>query len=84
MHGPLKDPGDQRLRDLDGRELACLVPIVILMLFLGLFPGTVLRKMDSSVARYVESLRTQAPVVMTLDGPGQLGPEKTGLMEPER
>jgi len=84
MQGPLKDPGDRRLRDLDGRELACLVPIVILMLFLGLFPGTVLRKMDSSVARYVESLKSKSSVEMTSDRPGLPGAETSALSERER
>ena len=84
MHGPLKDPADRRLRDLDGRELACLVPLVVLMLFMGLFPGTFLRKMDSSVARYVESLRSKAPVVKALELPGRPGAEATALTEPER
>jgi NADH-quinone oxidoreductase subunit M len=84
MHGPLKDPADQRLRDLDGRELACLVPLVVLMLFMGLFPGTFLRKMDSSVARYIESLRSGASVVTALDRPGGPGAATAALAEPER
>lgn len=56
MHGPLKDPDDRRLIDLDGRERAVLIPLVAMMLFLGLFPGAILRKMDAAVSRYIRSL----------------------------
>ncbi len=39
MHGPLKDPNDGRLRDIDGRELAYLIPIIVLIVYHGPFPG---------------------------------------------
>jgi NADH-quinone oxidoreductase subunit M len=64
MHGPLKDP-DGLLRDVDRRELATLVPIVVLIVLLGLFPGAILRKMDASVTRYIESIRTKATASLT-------------------
>ena len=61
MQGPLKDP-EGVLRDSDKRELAVLVPIVILIALMGLFPGTVLRKMDGSVSRYIETIKGKAPI----------------------
>jgi NADH-quinone oxidoreductase subunit M len=64
MHGPLKDP-DGLLRDVDRRELATLVPIVVLIVLMGLFPGAILRKMDASVSRYIESVRTKATASLT-------------------
>ncbi len=67
MHGPLKDPGDTRLRELDGRELAYLVPIIVLIVFMGLFPGTFLRKMDASVSRYLDVLQNRPPAAIALD-----------------
>jgi NADH-quinone oxidoreductase subunit M len=57
FHGPLKDPGDKRLRDLDRRELAYLIPVIALIVFMGLFPGVFLRKMDASVARYLDAVK---------------------------
>jgi NADH-quinone oxidoreductase subunit M len=64
MHGPLKDP-DGLLRDVDRRELATLVPIVVLIVLMGLFPGAILRKMDASVSRYIESIKTKATASLT-------------------
>jgi NADH-quinone oxidoreductase subunit M len=64
MHGPLKDPQETRLRDLDRRELAYLIPIIVLMVFMGLFPGTILRKMDASVSRYLDAAKAK-PATMS-------------------
>jgi NADH-quinone oxidoreductase subunit M len=83
MHGPLRDP-DGLLRDVDRRELAVLVPIIVLIVFMGLFPGTILRKMDASVARYIESVRAMAPAPLTWKVPGRpVGPGPL-VGEPER
>ncbi len=64
MQGPLKNPDDPGLKDVNRRELAYLIPIFVLMVFMGLFPGPILRKMDASVSRYLEALRSRPAVVM--------------------
>jgi NADH-quinone oxidoreductase subunit M len=84
MHGPFKDPADTRFRDLDGRELATLVPIVVLMAFMGLFSGTILRKMDASVSQYIDSLETKPPVAENMDCPVLPPLEVASAAEPER
>jgi len=84
MHGPLVDPGDARLRDLTGRELAYLVPIIVLIVFMGLFPGIFLRKMDASVSRYIDGLKAKPPIAMALDLPAPPVLEPTAGVELER
>jgi NADH-quinone oxidoreductase subunit M len=84
MHGPLKDPQDLRLRDLSGREMAVLVPILVLIVFMGLFPGPILRKMDASVARYIEGLKAKPAAAMTLNLPARPSPEGITIAERER
>ncbi len=84
MHGPLKDPQDTRLRDLDGRELAYLVPIIVLMVFMGLFPGTILRKMDASITRYVESAKAKPALTSSLTLAIPSAADEAGAVEPER
>ena len=78
MHGPLKDPNDGRLRDIDGRELACLIPIIVLIVTMGLFPGTVLRKMDAAVGRYIGTVKPVPPAATAWVAPGdpdRIGPD---------
>jgi NADH-quinone oxidoreductase subunit M len=82
MHGPVKDPRDPRLRDLDGREQAVLVPLIVLMIFMGLFPGPILRKMDAAVARSIEGLRAKPAAVLSL--PANPSPPDFVRPEPER
>ena len=84
MQGPLKEPGGGHLRDLSGRELAVLVPLIALIVLMGLFPGTFLRKMDGSVSRYVESARSRisSPAAGSLQAPP--GASESRPAEPER
>ena len=84
MQGPLKDPDDQRLREVNGRELAYLVPIVILIVFMGLFPGGILRKMDASVTRYIDVLKNKPGLAMTSSVPSRPALEAAAVVEPER
>jgi NADH-quinone oxidoreductase subunit M len=63
MHGPVTNPKVLELEDLGARERLYLVPVLLLMFWLGLFPGTVLRKMDASVRQYIK-------VITDKTGPG--------------
>ena len=45
------------LKDLTGRELAVLLPLVAVIIWMGLAPGPVLRRMEPAAARYVELAR---------------------------
>ncbi|MCJ7643929.1 MAG: Fe-S-binding domain-containing protein, partial [Candidatus Aminicenantes bacterium] len=51
MHGPIVHEPVRAFKDVGKRELAVLVPVIVLMFWMGLFPGPFLRKMDASVAR---------------------------------
>ena len=50
MHGPLDNPANQGLQDLSSREIAVMVPIIILIFLIGIFPNLLLDKMGASVA----------------------------------
>jgi NADH-quinone oxidoreductase subunit M len=63
MHGPIENAKIREFRDMDLRERLVLVPILVLMFWLGLFPGTVLKKMDASVAQYLGTVRARSAVL---------------------
>lgn len=51
--GEITVEANRSLRDLDTREIAVLVPIVVSIIVLGLFPGFLLEKIEPSVAALV-------------------------------
>jgi len=49
MHGPLENPENRKLMDLDLRERLILIPVSGMMLLIGLQPNFFLKPMESSV-----------------------------------
>jgi len=64
MQGPVTNERVLRFRDITFREAACLVPIVVLMFWLGLYPRPVLRKMDASVSGYLRTAARSSPILV--------------------
>jgi NADH-quinone oxidoreductase subunit M len=63
----LDQPENERLTDLDGRELALMAPLLIGIVWLGLYPAPVLHRMESATRRYVQltqPARTADPVAV--------------------
>jgi NADH-quinone oxidoreductase subunit M len=50
MYGEITHEANRQLTDMNGREIALMIPIVVLMFWIGLYPSTFLRKMDESSA----------------------------------
>ena len=53
----LANPENEALTDLTRRELAVLLPLVVGIVWLGLFPGPVLRRMEPATRQFVESVQ---------------------------
>lgn len=53
MFGELDKPENERIRDCNGREIAYMVPIVILMIWIGVYPRPYLRSMEASVSYWL-------------------------------
>ncbi len=60
MMGPLSNPKNESLPDLNGREIGICTALAILIFWIGLFPGPFLSATDGS-ARFIAS-RLHAPV----------------------
>jgi NADH-quinone oxidoreductase subunit M len=61
LYGPITKPENQALTDLTRREYFVLAPLLVVILWLGLFPGPVLRRMEPSSRRFIELVRLRAP-----------------------
>jgi NADH-quinone oxidoreductase subunit M len=47
--GPITKAVNETMRDLTGREIAVMVPVIALMFFMGLFPRPLIRRIEPSV-----------------------------------
>jgi NADH-quinone oxidoreductase subunit M len=62
----LDNPENEKLTDLTRRELVVLVPLLVGIVWLGLFPGPVLRRMEPAAQRYVEAVQPHAATAARL------------------
>ncbi len=56
LFNPLDKPANAALLDLNGRELGVMAVLVVMILWLGIYPAPVLRRMEPSAARFVEQI----------------------------
>lgn len=60
--GPVTNPKNKNLPDLTWREIVILVPILVLIFWIGLYPQPFFDLMGGSVAKLVSTLHTVASV----------------------
>ncbi len=56
MFGPLDNPENQKLKDMNRREIAYMAPLVLFMFWIGLFPRPFIRVMEPAVAKIIQRL----------------------------
>jgi NADH-quinone oxidoreductase subunit M len=66
IFGPLTNPSNQNLQDLDGRELLLLAPIVVLIIVMGVYPKPFLDRMTASIDLTLKRVFT-TPAAATRD-----------------
>jgi NADH-quinone oxidoreductase subunit M len=52
--GPITNPINEKLEDIKGREVAAFVPLVMLVIYLGVYPKPILEPVDKSVKQLVQ------------------------------
>ena len=76
------EPENEKLSDLSLRELVVLVPLLIGIVWMGLYPNPVLRRLEPAATRYLERARGQfGPLDYSLHEavPGKLPIQPPGL-----
>ena len=53
LFNPLERPENEHIPDLNARELATMIPLVAVILWLGVYPAPVLRRMEASAEALV-------------------------------
>lgn len=63
MHGPITNEKVHSFKDLNKREILFLIPILILMFWMGIFPNTFLRKMDTTINHLLNQIKSKREIV---------------------
>jgi NADH-quinone oxidoreductase subunit M len=59
MFGDIRHPENKDLKDLNIREIMTLVPIVIMIIWMGVFPKFFFKKMDLSVQHFLYDVKSR-------------------------
>jgi NADH-quinone oxidoreductase subunit M len=70
----LDKPENESLSDLSRRELIVLLPLLAGIVWMGLFPAPVLRRMESAAAHYVETVRGSLGAITVSQRPAERQP----------
>ena len=57
IFNPLTHEDNKKLTDLTPRELVVLVPLLVGILWIGIYPKPFLRRMEPSARQFIESVR---------------------------
>jgi NADH-quinone oxidoreductase subunit M len=71
MFGPVTNPANEHLQDLNAREYATLVPLIILCFWIGIYPKPLFRVLERPVQQIVEQVN-----------PGYYGAERAATPTP--
>jgi NADH-quinone oxidoreductase subunit M len=75
MFGKVENPKNERLLDLSHREFATFAPLLLLAVWIGLYPAPFLRRLETSVAHIMARVNPQYAAAYAADcGGGPLPP----------
>ncbi len=57
MFGELDNPKNQKLSDLNAREIGIMVPLIVMIFVMGIYPKPFIDKMDPAVKKLVSQVR---------------------------
>jgi len=69
MFGKITHPENEKLKDLNAREIGILVPMVILIFLMGIYPKLFFSKMDASVEKFIKDVKGRVEMKAELPQP---------------
>ncbi|NJD91857.1 MAG: NADH-quinone oxidoreductase subunit M [Geobacter sp.] len=83
MFGKLDNPKNQKLEDLNSREIAIMVPLIFLIFFMGFYPKPFIDKMTPALDKVITQTRLTKPVAAQPQMlPAAMPHEQPGLESP--
>jgi NADH-quinone oxidoreductase subunit M len=71
MFGEVTNPKNAALKDLNAREILVLVPILLFVVWIGIYPNTFLRPMEPSVKNFIQLVETKRAKIAEADKAAQ-------------
>jgi NADH-quinone oxidoreductase subunit M len=69
MFGKITKPENEKLQDLSAREITILVPMVIMIFLMGIYPKLFFSKMDVSVEKFLKDFKGRVEMKADLSSP---------------
>jgi len=69
MFGKITRPENEKLKDLNAREIGILVPMVIVIFLMGIYPKLFFSKMDASVEKFIKDFKGRVEMKTDLPAP---------------
>jgi NADH-quinone oxidoreductase subunit M len=69
MFGKITNPENEKLKDLSAREITVLVPMVILILLMGIYPKPFFSRMDVTVEKFLKDFKGRVEMKADLPAP---------------
>lgn len=82
MFGKLDNPKNQKLQDLDAREIAIMVPLIFLIFYMGLYPKPFIDRMAPALDKVISQTRIAKQPVMPQIMPAAAMPQGHPGMAP--
>ncbi len=67
MFGELKNPANQKLVDLNAREVALMLPLLLFVFWIGVYPNTFLEKMNPALVNMLEHVNDRQQLAEVTD-----------------
>lgn len=67
MFGQVTNPKNLGLKDLSAREVVVLLPILIFVVWIGVYPNTFLRPMEPSVKNFIQQVEKKRTAVLEME-----------------
>ena len=78
IFGPLTNAANERLADLNGREIGLLAPILFLIVLMGVYPQPFLRRMQPAVELTLKRIATMTAAPVTTNHDTGREPQRDG------
>jgi NADH-quinone oxidoreductase subunit M len=84
MYGKVTNPKNQGLKDLSTREWAVLLPILLFIVWIGVYPTPFLRTTSASVHHLLQQIDKKYERVVTAEKQGTYSPTRMGNIPPAK